>query len=248
MSSGTAAHILSGTWAFKLKRRPDSTPLKCQRRFTNCFETYAPVVQWSTVRLILSHTLFNGWTTKQVDYTNAITQAEISEDVYIECPKGFPNRDGRDTVLKLNKNLYGLKQAPKSLAGLEQFTQSEIAHCLFMKKDMMVVVYVDDTIICGPDAAEIEKLISDLGVSDEKHKEVFELRDEGNVGDFLGICIEEQGDFYLLTQKVIKAAYMEDSNAKPSIRGAIGKGHQWRFIYGRLDVFRNCGNASISSQ
>ena len=78
------------------------------------FETYAPVVQWSTVRLILTDTLINGWTTKQVDYMNAFAQAELSEDVYIERPRGFPRVDRRDTVLKLNKSLYGLKQAPKS--------------------------------------------------------------------------------------------------------------------------------------
>lgn len=64
-----------------------------------------------------------------------------------------------------------------------------------MKKDMMVVVYVDDTIICGPDANEIEKLIVDLSVSDDKHREVFELCDEGNVGDFLGIQIEKKGSY-----------------------------------------------------
>ena len=236
--ANTKARILPRTWAFKLKRRPDGSPLKFKARYcvrgdlqtagVDYFETYAPVVQWSTVRLILCHTLINGWTTKQVDYTNAFAQAELAEDVYIERPKGFPRRDKKDTVLKLNKSLYGLKQAPKSFydklrAGLEQrgFTRSEIDHCLFLKKDMMVVVYVDDTIICGPDAAEIEKLIVDLGVSDDEHREVLELRDEGNVGDFLGIRIEKQGDSYLLTQKgltekVIKAAYMEECNAKPT--------------------------------
>jgi hypothetical protein len=236
--SGTKSRILPGTWAFKLKRRPDGTPLKFKARYcvrgdlqtagVDYFETYAPVVQWSTVRLILTHTLVNGWTTKQVDYTNAFAQAELSEDVYIERPRGFPRYDKRDTVFKLNKSLYGLKQAPKSFydklrAGLEQrgFTRSEVDHCLFLKRDMMVVVYVDDTIICGPDSKEIEKLIADLGVSDDEHREVFELRDEGNVGDFLGIRIEKQGDSYLLTQtglteKVIKAACMEECNGKPT--------------------------------
>ena len=238
VSSGTKARILPGTWAFKLKRRPDGTPLKFKARYcvrgdlqtagVDYFETYAPVVQWSTVRLVLTHTLLHGWTTKQVDYTNAFAQAELSEDVYIERPKGFPRIDGRDTVFKLNKSLYGLKQAPKSFydklrTGLEQrgFTRSEVDHCLFLKKDMMVVVYVDDTIICGPEAKEIEKLITDLGVGEDEHREVFELRDEGNVGDFLGIRIEKQGVSYQLTQKgltekVIKTACMEECNSKPT--------------------------------
>jgi hypothetical protein len=233
------------------------------------FETYAPVVQWSTVRLILTHTLINGWTTKQVDYTNAFAQAELSEDVYIERPRGFPRMDGKDTVLKLNKSLYGLKQAPKSFydklrTGLEQrgFTRSEVDHCLFLKKDMMVVVYVDDTIICGPDSKEIEKLIVDLGVSDDEHREVFELRDEGNVGDFLGIRIEKRGDSYLLTQKgltdkIIRVACMEECNAKPtpSLEEPLGKDlggdpftEEWKYseIVGMLLYLANNSRPDIA--
>jgi hypothetical protein len=54
-----------------------------------------------------------------------------------------------------------------------------------MKKDLMCVIYVDDTIFAGPDAAKIQDEINSLGVSkfEEQHK--FELRDEGEVGDFL---------------------------------------------------------------
>ena len=58
-----------------------------------------------------------------------------------------------------------------------------------MKKDMICVVYVDDTILAGPDADEIEKVITSLGVCDEEKHYKFELRDEGAVGDFLGIRI-----------------------------------------------------------
>ena len=57
------------------------------------FETYAPVVQWSTVRLVLTMILSNGWHTKQVDYTNAFAQAEINEEIYIVPPRGFGGAD-----------------------------------------------------------------------------------------------------------------------------------------------------------
>ena len=72
------------------------------------------MVQWSTIRLVLTMVLANAWTTRQVDYTNAFTQAELKEEVYIEPPKGFQRKDRKDLVLKLLKSLYGLKQAPKS--------------------------------------------------------------------------------------------------------------------------------------
>ena len=233
--NGTNRPILKGTWAFKLKRLPDGTPHKFKARYcvrgdlqregVDYFETYAPVVQWSTVRLLLTLILSNNWTTKQVDYTNAFAQAELKEEVYIEPPRGFGRKDKLDKVLKLRMSLYGLKQAPKTFfdklkAGLLErgFTQSSLDHCLFMKKDMICVVYVDDTIIAGPDSQAIEDLITSLGVTKDEQRHTFELRDEGEVGDFLGIRIEKcsQHSFSLtqsgLINKVLKESGMEDSN------------------------------------
>ena len=57
------------------------------------------------------------------------------------------------------------------------FTQSAMDPCLFMKRDMICVVYVDDTIIAGPNSAEIEKLIRSLGVKDNEMRHTFQLRD-----------------------------------------------------------------------
>ena len=238
-SNGDTRPILKGTWAFKLKRLPDGTPLKFKARYCvrgdlqregiDYFETYAPVVQWSTVRLLLTLILSNNWTTKQVDYTNVFAQAELKEEVYIEQPRGFVRKDKKDMVLKLLKSLYGLKQAPKTFfdklkAGLLErgFTQSILDPCLFMKDQMMCVVYVDDTIIAGPDPKAIEDLITSLGVAKEEQRHTFELRDEGEVGDFLGIRIEKgKNNSFVLSQsglinKVINEASMQDCNSSPT--------------------------------
>ena len=228
--------ILKGTWAFKLKRHPDGTPYKFKARYCvrgdlqregiDFFETYAPVVQWSTVRLLLTLVLANQWTTKQVDYTNAFAQAAIQEEVYIEPPRGFGRSDGKDMILKLNKSLYGLRQAPKTFFDklkdglLERgFIQSDHDPCLFLKDNMICVVYVDDTIIAGPDSDAIESLITDLGVAKDEHRHTFELRDEGEVGDFLGIRIGKMDNtsFHLsqtgLISKILKESNMENANS-----------------------------------
>ena len=104
-------------------------------------------MQWSSVRLLLTLVLSEGWCTRQVDYTNAFSQADLKEEVYIEPPRGFQRKDSKDLVLKLNKSLYGLRQAPKSFfdkisEGLVErgFRQSEIDKCLFMKEEMICVV------------------------------------------------------------------------------------------------------------
>ena len=244
---GKRRTILPSTWAFRLKRLPDGTPLKFKARFcvrgdrqttgVDYFETYAPVVQWSTVRLLLTLILSNNWVTKQVDYTNAFAQAELEEQVYIEPPRGFRWSEGENKVLRLIKSLYGLKQAPRTFFlklkdGLLErgFKQSQVDPCLFFKQDMIVVVYVDDTIIAGPNAQEIEDLITQLGVCSDEQRHTFELRDEGEVGDFLGIRIERHKTNFELTQtglinKVLEESKMEDCNpAKtPCATDALGK-------------------------
>ena len=118
-------HILQGTWAFKRKRFPDGRIRKLKARFcvrgdqqiegVDFFESFAPVVQWSTVRLILILVLKFGLETRQVDFNNAFVQADCKEEVYVECPQGFEPAEGDgNMVMKLNKSLYGLRQAPKT--------------------------------------------------------------------------------------------------------------------------------------
>ena len=160
-----------------------------------------------------------------MDYTNVFAQAEINEEIYIEPPRGFGAMDKIPKVLKLFKSLYGLKQAPETFsgklrAGLSErgFIQSEVDKCLFMKGDLVCLVYVDGTILAGPNLDNINKEIAGLGVSTTDQIHSFQLRDEGQVGDFLGIRIEKLGErtFHLtqtgLTNKVLKAASMEDCN------------------------------------
>jgi len=196
--------VLKGTWAFKIKRLPDGTALKYKSRFccrgdlqtegVDFFDTFAPVVQWSTIRLLLTLVLSKNWTTRQVDYTNAFAQADLNEQVYLETPRGFlsAGKDKFDKVLHLQKSIYGLKQAPKIFfdklsSGLRElgFKQSDVDPCLFMKNQMICVVYVDDTIIAGPKGDEIKKEIRGIGVSSSDQRHKFELRNEGEVGDLV---------------------------------------------------------------
>ena len=70
-------NILPSTWAFKLKRFPDGTVKKFKGRFCargdkkiegiDFFETYSPVVQWTTIRLMLILECVLGLHSKQGD-------------------------------------------------------------------------------------------------------------------------------------------------------------------------------------
>jgi hypothetical protein len=55
------------------------------------FESYAPVVQWSTVRVVFIMVIIYGLISRQVDFQNAFCQSTLGEHehVYVEIPKGF---------------------------------------------------------------------------------------------------------------------------------------------------------------
>ena len=129
------------------------------------FESYAPVVQWSTVRIMLIFVLQFGLATRQVDFNNAFAQADINEDIYVELPQGYEAKNGDNKVLHLNKSLYGLKQAPKTfydhmVAGLiaQGFTVSPNDPCLFIHPDMLAISWVDDVVFVARDATKLEIL------------------------------------------------------------------------------------------
>ena len=121
------ANLLPGTWTFRIKRLPNGTLRKHKARFcargdkqiagVDYFDKYAPVVQWSTVRMMLCLAASEGLHTRQVDFSNAFVQADLKEEVYIQVPQGFLGSNGgtEDPVLKLNNSLYGLVQASHAL-------------------------------------------------------------------------------------------------------------------------------------
>ena len=92
-------HVLGSTWAFKCKRFPDGRQRKLKSRFCvrgdqqqegiDFFDTFAPVVQWCTIRLLLILSILLQLETVQVDYTAAFLHAFVQEDVYVELPRGF---------------------------------------------------------------------------------------------------------------------------------------------------------------
>jgi hypothetical protein len=179
-------------------------------------ETYAPVVQWATIRFFISLAILSNWHTRQLDFVLAYTQADIERDLYMKLPAGFtlPDRtiteqDRKDYVLKLEKNLYGQKQAGRvwylhlkknSLKlGFKPSVQDE---CIFYYGKTIFIVHTDDTILLGTDQREIDTLVKRLG-------KIFKIEDPGDLSNYLGIKIERKPDGTLewtqptLTQSIL---------------------------------------------
>jgi hypothetical protein len=115
--------VLPSVWAFRRKRRIATQEVYKwkarlnlhggrQTKDVNYWETYSPVVGWSTIRMFLIIMLINQWSSRQVDFVLAFPQADIECEMFMEVPQGF-NVDGAraDYCLRLKKNLYGQKQA-----------------------------------------------------------------------------------------------------------------------------------------
>lgn len=77
------------------------------------WDTYSPVTQMISVRLLLVLSLLLGLQSRGIDFTLAFTQAPIDvPNTYLGLPTGFSvEGDPDDFVLELKKTLYGLHQA-----------------------------------------------------------------------------------------------------------------------------------------
>jgi hypothetical protein len=94
-------NVLTSTWAFKIKRYPDGQVKKFKARFCargdrqqegiNYFETWAPVVQWSTVRIVMTFVAKMNLISVQCDITVAFIHGRVpvTETIYVHQPRGF---------------------------------------------------------------------------------------------------------------------------------------------------------------
>ena len=114
--------------------------------------------------------------------------------------------DSSNYALRLKKNLYGLKQAAynwfETLSNALTeigLIQSQNDPSLFMKKGMIILVYVDDCLIFTTSSLLADQLVQSLSTGHEN----FILTDEGNVETYLGMKVNKEKDKITLTQEAL---------------------------------------------
>ena len=214
-------NVLPSTWAFKCKRMSDGLISKFKARFCargdrqkegiDFFETWAPVVSWTTVRVLMVLAAKLGLKSAQCDITAAFLLSELpeGEDIYVHQPRGFHNH--RDEVLKLKRTLYGLKQAPKYFYDYlstrlqrQGLTPSDFDPCLFLSDKIVLLVYVDDILLYGQSDDDINDFIQRM-----KDDEDIILNREDTAEGFLGVAVERDGNKTILTQVGLKKRIIE---------------------------------------
>ena len=183
--------VLPSTWSFRRKAFPDGSTKKLKGRFCvrgdreiahvhyDPDKIFAPVVSWTTVRLLLLLASQLDLATRQVDYVAAFVHSPIPlpkdyDDMskeeqlrartHVKMPRGY-RKEGK--VLRLNKALYGLKSAPVAFfrhlksnleaIGFKQAT--DVDPCLFISEKVICLVYVDDTLLYAKNDKDIDDVI-----------------------------------------------------------------------------------------
>ena len=125
VSRTDAPNVISGKWIFKIKKNADGTVDRYKARWVargfsqkhgiDFTEVFAPTIRYSSIRLLLALANHFDLDLYGLDISNAFARADVDEDLFVEQPHGYVQRDksGKPYVCKLRKGLYGTKQAAR---------------------------------------------------------------------------------------------------------------------------------------
>jgi len=184
------------------------------------YETFAPVVRYTSIRLILCLAVQYKMKVHQMDVKTAFLNGNLNEDIYISIPDGV---DGfkENQCCKLIKSLYGLKQSPLSWnIVLDKFLEEinmkrctsdyGVYYLIENSKILFVTTYVDDLLITSNDENKIKWFKSQM-------IEKFEMSDLGLLTYILGIQVIQNNEFIKIHQKsyiqdLVKKFKLENTN------------------------------------
>ena len=158
------------------------------------FETFSPVASLDALRMFLTIMATLDYEIDCVDVITAFLLADLQEEIYIEIPDGYPDKQRFDgKVLRLLKNLYGLKQAPMEWnATIDKYLKSlgfqpiQSDRCIYVGtfngETCYILLYVDDMLIASKNRATMQ------GLKDAVHQK-FPIKDKGPVTFFLNMHI-----------------------------------------------------------
>ena len=93
-----------------------------------------------------------------------------------------------------------------------KFKQSSVDECVFYRGSTVLLMYVDDGILCGPSASEIQAIINELGA-------LFDITDEGEIDTYLGVKVTRPThDTIELSQPHLIQQILDDLGMKPNTK------------------------------
>ena len=141
------------------------------------------------------------------------------------------------------------------------FKSSEIDPCIFVSKDMIILVYVDDCILIGKSNRAIDDFISSMNEGDES----FDFTDDGDIKNYLGVeftkhkngTMELKQEF--LMKRIIDAVDFSPNTTKtkdnPVIKPlltkdseGVGRAHEWNYrsVIGMLNYLEKTSRPDLA--
>ncbi|KAE8880335.1 Retrovirus-related Pol polyprotein from transposon TNT 1-94 [Phytophthora fragariae] len=236
MNSELKAHADNGSWTL-IRRAAGVRPIGCRWVFAkkriehgrvvrykarlvakgfkqkfgvDFFETYSPVANMNSIRVVLSVVVAEAYVTEQLDADTAFLNSDLKEQVSMEVPYGITNAE--NMMCKLDKAIYGLKQAASAWHQTIHAVFMKIGfcscgadQCVYVKGAkgtyVYVCLYVDDMIIAAKTTEEINEVKMAL-------KSAFKMKELGETKFILGMEIDH--DRMAGTLMIKQTRYIDD--------------------------------------
>lgn len=221
---------VSCKWIFKRKVTPgESDRYKARlvaRGFSQKYgidylDTYAPVVRYDSIRVLLAMAVAEEMEILQFDVKTAFLYGELKEEIWIELPEG--PWQSKERVVKLQKSLYGLKQSPHCWNErlnnvLTEFNlqRSDADDCIYVGSygadKIYLALYVDDGLVFCKSKNTLRKFLNQIG-------KVFDIK-ISEPRCFVGLEIERDRDRNWL--KIHQASYTQQLIERFNMKEAKG--------------------------
>ncbi|KAE8655983.1 Phosphatidylinositol/phosphatidylcholine transfer protein SFH1 [Hibiscus syriacus] len=195
---------IGNKWVFKIKRNGDDQVERYRARLEvkgyaqkECIdfnEIFCPVVRLITIRVVLAMCATLNIHLELLDVKRAFLHGNLEEEIYMLQSEGFEEDEKKNLVCRLNKSLYGLKYALRcwykrfdSFIMCLGYNRLNADPCVYFKRSggndfVILLLYVDDMLVAGPNKDHIEELKAQLARE-------FEMKDLGSANKILGMQI-----------------------------------------------------------
>ncbi len=189
--------VLRGKWVYKIKREEHDEILRYKARWVirefeqverlDYTKTFVSMIKSMSYKAMYVIAVVNDWKIEQMNVKTTFLYDKILEDVYVVQLTSFEKNVNQ--VCKLNKALYDLKQSSriwfetltKFLFSLS-YVSLDVEFNVFMRDDIMIVIYVNDLILTRLNSAAIVWLKNALNGR-------FEMSDLGSCIYYLDMMI-----------------------------------------------------------
>ncbi|GJY11344.1 retrovirus-related pol polyprotein from transposon TNT 1-94 [Tanacetum coccineum] len=165
---------IGNKWVHKIKRNSDDQVERylarlvvkgyAQKEGINFNEIFSPVVRMTTIRVVLAMCATYDLYLEQLDVRTAFLHGNLEEEIYMLQPEGFKQKVKENLVCRLHADPFAYFKR----FGINDF--------------IILLLYVDDMLVAGPNKDRINKLKAQLARE-------FEMKDLGPANKILGMQI-----------------------------------------------------------